>query len=173
MSNKLREDLVGQGWSMQYAAEWKQRFIQELECWDHTWVHIDGWSGHRKFFVEEVPLPSILLTYAEEWFKLLCELLPDESFFLGEIETQSSREFKWHIDGGYLRVVLVCNGEGTIVARSFDDNITTPPDHNVILTARQRMAKIGIAGTWHASPSSEGVRRLVILTFRTSWDCSQ
>jgi hypothetical protein len=158
MNVKLRNDLKGCGWSMENAGDWPNRLLSEMPFWEG----VSSWGA--KWYPSS--LPPVLKPFAEEYDWLLHEALPDEEFYLDTVEVRFSGSHHWHIDGGYLRVILTCSGDGTLAAMSFENNVMTPPGYAIIFTGQQRHWKIGIPETWHSAPRYNVDRSLVLLNFR-------
>jgi hypothetical protein len=156
----LKEDLLTTGWNIIDAKEWPEKLISEN--YSRVWADCDTEELKLK-------LPDNLKSVAEYFEKLLIENLPEEKFFLGSVEVRNNGYFKWHIDGGYLRVIIVYEGDGPIVAKSYENNIPTFSGQAVILTGNQREKIMGIPATWHTSPENWKNRKLLILTFRNGW----
>jgi hypothetical protein len=111
----------------------------------------------------------VLRQYHDEMSWLLHEALPQEWFYCETVETRTGQgTHYWHIDGGYLRVLFTVQGEGTIAARSFKDDVATPPGYAIIMTGQQRSWKVGIGETWHTAPKDSAGRRLLLLNFRNA-----
>lgn len=70
----------------------------------------------------------------------------------------------WHTDHRYLRVILTCQGEGTLVMAGKQKRIT-PPGYALIFTGKDRQELKNIKATWHATPKKTENRILVVLTF--------
>lgn len=153
--SQLRHDLLTSGWSMMANQKW----MDDLNaCW-----HLCQNKWHPD---ESKPKP--IQGFMEEMAWLLHEALPEEYFYLETVETRlaGDRFAYWHTDGGYLRVLFTCQGHGTIVGRSFEDDVPTPVGYSLIMTGQQRTWKTGIRETWHTAPPLNRVRRLLLLNFR-------
>lgn len=166
MDAKLRHDLLTSGWSMIERPQW-------VDTLDAMWLDLCPTKlvskSYEYYQYHQLPsnFPS-LDALVDEITLLLREALPDENFHIESLEARmfNSHPGYWHQDGGYLRVIITCQGDGTLAALGFQNNIATPPGYALILTGQQRMLKTGIPQTWHAGPlkrSSE--RRLVLLNY--------
>ena len=152
MSN-LRHDLLTSGWSMIEAQKWATRINA---CW-HELSPGRYESGQH----------SVIQSCFDEMSWLLHEALPEECFFFDAVEARDVARNEmvssyWHTDGGYLRVLLTCQGDGTIAALGFENNIATPPGYALIITGQRRFWKTGICQTWHSGPANAKHRRLVL-----------
>jgi len=156
----LKEDLLTAGWSIIDAKEWSQKLISEN--YGRVWAGSDSKELKLK-------LPDSLKSAAEHFETLLTKNLPEEKFFFGSVEVRNSGYFRWHVDGGYLRIIIVCEGEGPTVAISYENNTQTFAGQAVILTGNQREKAMNIPATWHTSPENWKNRKLVILTVRNTW----
>lgn len=127
--------------------------------------HWHGFPGHCL-----APYPFIMQDFIDEMSWLLHEALPEESFHLGYAKTHTFSHYKghgWHRDWGmYLRVLFTPQGEGTIAAYGFENNIQTPHGYALVLTGQQRTQAIRIPETWHNGPDAHMNRRLLILNYQ-------
>jgi len=149
--NLLRHDLRTSGWSMIDCGKWIDRF-------NHHWVDSPGLE-YRYWHL----LPQAVRDFTGEMDWLLHEALPEEKFKATYINCLSDWISPgWHRDLMYLRVLFSCRGEGTIIARSFGNNVTTPHGYALIMTGYERWRN----PTWHTSPHNAHDRRLCVITFQ-------
>ena len=181
--NKLRRDLLTTGWSMVEASKWVEHFNANWSFKSNVKI------GDKRFApdgtligrYDAYDLPPLMQEYADEQSELLHKALPKEKFSLSSAEARTIPAIKtaaklhWHTDGGYFRVLLTCQGEGTIVFKKKDcegtvistaDSIITPFGHALILTGDSRTYEIGMPKTSHSPPAYSKERRLIVLTFR-------
>jgi arylsulfatase A-like enzyme len=152
--NKLRHDLSTSGWSMFDCRKWLDRFNDNWK--DSPFLSFKYWNL----------LPDVYRDFIGEMDWLLHEALPEEKFKATDtISISDWSEHGWHQDYCYLRVLFAPRGEGTVVARSFDNNLITPYGYGLIFSGIYRKWKTQIPATWHTSPHNEWCRRLFVLTF--------
>jgi hypothetical protein len=144
--NKLRHDLTTSGWSSFDQQHWVDR-LRDPNANINT-----------------------LREYMDEIIWLLHEALPDETFYGHSFEwrdKQYDQPLNWHFDGGYLRLILTCHGDSTLVAHSFENNIMISPGYALILSGDERHALKGVPVTWHATPPAYKDRKVFVANFDT------
>jgi hypothetical protein len=152
--NRLRHDLLTSGWSMIDCRKW-------LDGFNRNWQETPS-LAFRYWGL----MPQVYRDFIGEMDWLLHEALFDETFRASyAIAISDWSNHFWHRDGGYLRVLFTPRGEGTSVARGFEDNVVTPHGYALIMTGTYRMARKQIGATYHTSPHSAYERRLFVADF--------
>lgn len=161
----LRNKLSSIGWAMVYVPGWGKRI---LSC-------ADEYKSAFKLSVQNMAMYKRPVNRQNKtdidrfalWTDfVLHALLPNESFHLGACDLRyPTTPHCWHQDGTYLRVILPCEGPGTIVALG-DEEIKTPTDHMLILSGVERnMALKTVPATWHRSPDYSPERVILVVDF--------
>lgn len=150
----LRHDLLTSGWAMLDCSKWLDSFNQH---WQETpnlsFKYLHLFHQVYRDFIGEM-----------DW--LLHEALPDEQFrFINAIAANDVRGEDWHLDWTYLRVLFACRGVGTLVSRSFENNLVVPHGYALVMSGTDRHYHQKIPATWHSSPNDGWERRLFVADF--------
>lgn len=154
--NQIRHDLLTSGWSMVDCRKYLDRFNQNWQ--EAPYLEYRYWGL----------FPQVYKDFVGEMDWLLHEALPEENFKARTILAISDwidPHHSWHKDYAYLRVLFTPRGEGTHVARSFENNLVTPYGYALIMSGTNRQYRTKIPATYHSSPENAWERRLLVADF--------